>query len=258
MKINRMLKFPVAVSASLILLFASTAGARAQELADKEELYTGKEYHSAFANPKDDPSLPNVLIIGDSISIGYTVDVRKKLSGKADVFRIPTNGKYAAHGLEKLEQWLGQRQWDVIHFNWGLWDVCYRHPMSKAQGHRDKVNGTLTASPEEYRQTLEKIVERLIETKAKLIWCATTPVPEFEVGRNVGDEIKYNRIAESIMKKNHIAINDLHAHALQRLPEIQIKKGDVHFTKPGYAFLAEQVAREIASALDSLDDMSDE
>ncbi|MBB3207647.1 hypothetical protein FHS27_003472 [Rhodopirellula rubra] len=105
----------------------------------------------------------------------------------------------------------------------------------------------------ESQQNLEKIGARLRETDAKLIWCATTPDPEFEVGRNVGDEIKYNRTAESIMKKNDIAINDLPTYALQRLPVIQIEKGDVHFTKPGYAYLAEQVASEIESTLASLE-----
>ncbi|WP_345684360.1 SGNH/GDSL hydrolase family protein [Novipirellula caenicola] len=221
----------------------------ASDLASKEELYTGQEFSKAFANPEDDPDLPNVLLIGDSISIGYTIDVRKRLAGKADVFRIPSNGKYAAFGCENLDQWLGQRKWDVIHFNWGLWDICYRNPQSKTQGHRDKVNGTLTATPDQYRQNLQQAVARLKQTDATLIWCATTPVPELEAGRKVGDEIKYNLIAESIMKKNGIRINDLHTHALQKLPEIQKQPGDVHFTPAGYAFLAEKVALDIASAL---------
>ncbi|MBK1831933.1 SGNH/GDSL hydrolase family protein [Verrucomicrobiaceae bacterium R5-34] len=233
---------------ALCLLVPCTA-LRADKLADASELYTGKEYSKAFANPKDHPDRPNVLIIGDSISIGYTVPVRKKLHGKADVFRIPSNGKFAAHGAANLEKWLGTRHWDVIHFNWGLWDICYRNPKSKTQGHRDKINGTLTATPEQYRQSMEQIVARLKKTGATLIWCATTPVPEKEAGRKVGDEIKYNAIAAEIMKANDIAINDLHAHALKRLPEIQAKVGDVHFKGKGYQHLAEQVAKEIAAAL---------
>ncbi|WP_442506804.1 SGNH/GDSL hydrolase family protein [Novipirellula sp. SH528] len=233
----------------VVLSLAATIGASAQELASKDELYTDKEFSNAFAMPEDDPDLPNVLLIGDSISIGYTVDVRKRLSGKADVFRIPSNGKYAAFGSENLDTWLGKRNWDVIHFNWGLWDICYRNPKSKTQGHRDKVNGTLTASPDQYRESLQQIVALLKQTDATLIWCTTTPVPEFEAGRKVGDDIKYNLVAESIMKKNGIRINDLHAHALRGLPGIQKQKGDVHFTSQGYAYLAEKVALEIASAL---------
>lgn len=231
----------------LLLVASSTHGA--DDLASKDELYTGKEYSSAFAMPKDDPGLPNILLIGDSISIGYTIEVRKRLKEKADVFRIPTNGKYAAHRLKNLDKWLGKRKWDVIHFNWGLWDICYRNPASKTQGHRDKMHGQLTASPDQYRDSLQKIVSRLKKTNAKLIWCTTTPVPKFEEGRKVGDEIKYNLIAEKIMKAHGISTNDLHSHALTALPKIQKKKGDVHFTTEGYAHLAKKVAREILLAL---------
>lgn len=219
------------------------------ELADKSELYTGKEYSNAFAMPKDDPALPNVLLIGDSISIGYTVDVRKRLKGKADVFRIPTNGQTSGYGVENIDKWLGDRKWDVIHFNWGLWDICYRHPDSKQQGHRDKVNGKLSVTPKQYRENMEKIVARLKETGAELIWCATTPVPEGEAGRKVGDEIAYNRIAAEIMGKHGVATNDLHTHALKKLPGIAVKKGDVHFTAAGNAHLAEKVAESVSARL---------
>lgn len=233
--------------ALLLITTINTQGA--EGLASKDELYIGKEFTKAFANPKDNPSLPNVLLIGDSISIGYTVEVRKLLKGKADVFRIPTNGKYASYGLQNIDKWVSNRKWDIIHFNWGLWDICYRHPKSKNQGHRDKINGTLTATPDQYRKSMEGIITKLKKTNAKLIWCETTPVPEFEEGRFVGDAIKYNLIAEKIMVKNGILINKLHAHALLKLPKIQKKKGDVHFTSEGYAYLAEEVAKVISKLI---------
>jgi hypothetical protein len=238
-----------------VVLLALLAPLSAQ-LADKSELYTGKEYTNAFAMPMDDPALPNVLLIGDSISIGYTVDVRKRLRGKADVFRIPTNGQASDFGLQNIDKWLGDRKWDVIHFNWGLWDITYRHPDSKQQGQRDKVNGKLSVKPEDYRENLEKIVLRLKETEAELIWCATTPVPEGEAGRKVGDEIAYNRIAAEIMGKNGIAINDLHTHALLKLPGIALKKGDVHFTAEGSAHLAEKVSESVSARLKPVDKIS--
>ncbi|WP_145214428.1 SGNH/GDSL hydrolase family protein [Planctomycetes bacterium TBK1r] len=208
-----------------------------------------KRKRATSSTPQDNPELPNVLLIGDSISIGYTAEVQKQLAGKADVFRIPGNGKYSEYGLQNLNKWIGSRKWDVIHFNWGLWDLCYRNPKSKTQGNRDKENGTLTATPEQYRANMKKIVARLKETNATLIWCTTTPVPEFEAGRKLGDDIKYNQIAEEIMKANGILINDLHSHALLKLPEIQVRKGDVHYTEPGYAYLAEKVVDEISSAI---------
>ena len=217
-------------------------------LADQSELYTGEEFQKALTNPEE-TGLPKVLLIGDSISIGYTCDVRKLLKGKADVFRVRDNCRNSADGDKFLEEWLGDKEWDVIHFNWGLWDICYRHPESKEYGHRDKKRGTLTATPEEYRKNMESIVAKLKETGAKLIWCATTPVPEGEAGRIMGDEIKYNAIAEEIMKENNIAINDLHSHAMKQCPEIHTIPGDVHFNDKGCAFLAEKVAAEIAKKL---------
>lgn len=222
-------------------------------LASKEELYLDRK--QAYANPKrDNPELPNVLLIGDSISIGYTAYVRRQLKEKADVYRIPTNARNSAYGLEKLDKWLesGSRDWDVIHFNWGLWDLCYRHPKSKTQGNRDKVNGTLTESLDGYRANMEKIVARLKQTDATLIWCTTTPVPDGEAGRKMGDDLKYNEIAKVIMKANGVLINDLHSHALLKLPETMVRKGDVHFTEPGYIHLADKVSREISAAIDSL------
>ena len=242
-------RFDLEVTVKAGLLQNSNSVSTGEKLASKDELYTGKEYSTAFSMPKDNPGLPNALLIGDSISIGYTVDVRKVLAGKADVFRISTNGKHSSYGNENLSKWLGNRKWDVIHFNWGLWDVCYRNPKAKTQGHRDKVKGTLTTTPVQYGDNMEQIVARLKKTEAKLIWCATTPVPEFEAGRKVGDSLKYNAIVETIMNKNGIQINDLHAHALLKLPSISKQKGDVHFTPEGSAYLAEKVALEIAKAL---------
>ncbi|MEM0925811.1 MAG: SGNH/GDSL hydrolase family protein [Planctomycetota bacterium] len=206
----------------------------------------------AFANPSEDrPDIPNVLLIGDSISIGYTAYVRRELKGKADVYRIPTNARNSAYGLEQLDAWLTMNsiEWDVIHFNWGLWDLCYRHPDSKMQGNRDKVNGTLTETLSGYQSNLRKIVARLKQTGATLIWCHTTPVPEGEAGRKLGDDLKYNRIAEQIMEANEISINDLHQHALLKLPETMVRAGDVHFTEPGYIHLAKKVAEKISESL---------
>jgi hypothetical protein len=178
------------------------------------------------------------------------VEVRKALAGKANVHRIPGNGQTAAHGAKNLEKWLGKGKWDVIHFNWGLWDLCYRHPESKVQGHRDKKRGPITATPEVYRENLGKCVARLKKSGAMLIWCETTPVPEGEAGRVLGDGLKYNAIAREIMEESGIAIDALHGHALKKLPGIASKPGDVHFTKEGYAYLAEQVAKVIGDVLE--------
>ena len=231
----------------ILLSLSCCIFAETKKMESKEELYL--HLKNAFKNPQDDPKLPRVLIIGDSISIGYTVPVRKLLNGKANVHRIPTNGRYSAYGLKNIKKWIGDKKWDVIHFNWGLWDLCYRNPKSKTQGNRDKVNGKLTATLDEYRKSMQSIITELKKSGAKLIWCETTPIPEGEAGRKVGDSIKYNKVANDIMKANNIQINHLHSHALKKLPGIAKNPGDVHYTTEGSAYLAEKVAEEIQKAL---------
>src|SRR5690606_23630682 len=136
-----------------LTLFACTADALAQNSARRP--------NPALAPITDDPALPRVLLIGDSISIGYTLPLRKLLEGKANVHRIPTNGGPTTRGLEQIDSWLGNGQWDVIHFNWGLHDLKYASE-----------NGQLT-SPEkgrqqvpidEYERNLTRLVERLKQT----------------------------------------------------------------------------------------------
>lgn len=194
--------------------------------------------------------LPRVLIIGDSISIGYTEPVRKLLEGKGQVFRINGNGQHTGTGLKKLNQWLGDEKWDVIHFNWGLWDLCYRHPDSKFYGNRDKINGTITTTPLQYEENLRELVKQLKTTGAKLIWANTTPVPEGEAGRFEGDSVKYNAIAEKIMQENGVIINDLYSYILDKTDEYQVAFGDVHFTPEGYKYLAKKVATTILKELE--------
>src|SRR3954467_10868139 len=79
----------------------------------------------AFAKVQDDPNLPRVLLIGDSISMGYTLPVREMLKGKANVHRPPANCGPTERGLDQLDKWLGDGKWDVIHFNFGLHDLKY-------------------------------------------------------------------------------------------------------------------------------------
>ena len=73
----------------------------------------------------DDPQLPRILLIGDSISMGYTPLVREAFAGKANVHHPPENCEDTGRGLAHLDDWLGEKKWDVIHFNFGLHDLKY-------------------------------------------------------------------------------------------------------------------------------------
>ncbi len=205
--------------------------------------------HGAEALRRDE--LPQVLIIGDSISIGYTPHVRQTLLAEANVVHNKGNAGPTENGLKNIDEWIGTTKWDAIHFNWGLHDLCYRHPDSKTQGRRDKIKGTVSTSLDQYEKNLETLVQRLEKTGAVLIWANTTVVPEGEEGRFVGDDIKYNEVAARVMAKHGIAINDLHAVSNNFTPDIFAGKGNVHFKEDGYKKLAAQVAEKIRSSLAS-------
>ena len=193
--------------------------------------------------------LPNVLIIGDSISIGYTPFVKKALEGKANVIHNEGNAQHTGTGLLKLDEWLGNTEWDVIHFNWGLWDLCYRSDQSKVYGNRDKINGKVTFTPDEYGENLEKLVVRLKETKATLIFATISYVPEGEAGRFFGDDKRYNKVALRIMKKHNIQINKLNGISRRVHKNHKKAEGDVHFTPEGYELLAKKVTDKIIENL---------
>ncbi len=205
---------------------------------------------------KPDPLLPNVLILGDSISIAYTRDVRALMKDTANVYRpMSANQKNPANcgdttiGLANIDAWLAGKKWDVIHFNWGLWDLCYRNPASKAQGNRDKLNGKVSTPPDVYRRNLETLVGKLKATGARLVWASTTLVPDGEVGRCVGDDVKYNAIAAEVMKQHDIRIDDLFAASRKFESSMFVKPGDVHFTPEASRILATQVAQHLTELL---------
>jgi hypothetical protein len=80
---------------------------------------------------EDVPGLPRVLLIGDSISMSYTLPVRELLEGKANVQHPPENCENTALGLKQLDSWLGTKKWDVIHFNFGLHDLKHQDEQGK-------------------------------------------------------------------------------------------------------------------------------
>ena len=191
---------------------------------------------SPFAPIEEDASLPRVLVIGDSISIGYTLAVRAELKEVANVLRIPTNGGPTIRGVESIEKWLGDGKWDLIHFNWGLHDLKY-------------IDGVKQVPLDQYKVNLEKLVVRMKKTGATLIWCSTTPVPPGCLPpRKNEDVLAYNAAAAEIMAKHGVATDDLYTFANGRLTEIQ-REANVHFLPEGSKVLGKEVARVIKAAL---------
>ena len=208
-----------------------------------------KRVPPVFASVEDVAGLPRVLLIGDSISMGYTLQVRKSLKGKANVHRPPVNCGPTTKGLQNIEKWLGDKSWDVIHFNWGLHDLKYMGPNNENLADPNDEKNHQQVPPAEYEKNLRKLVDRLKQTNAKLIWRNTTPVPEGARGRVFGDSIKYNAIAAKIMNQQGIPIHDTFGLVQPKMSELMRPKGDVHFKKPGSQLLADDTVEVILDAL---------
>ena len=185
---------------------------------------------NAWDYVEDDPKLPRVLLIGDSISRGYTQACRKALAGKANVHRAPANCGPTTLGLKKIDVWLGAGKWDLIHFNFGIHDF----------------NNSSTADA--YSQRLERLVERMKQTKAKLVFASSTPSPaRADRKPDAATIAELNTAAAEIMKKHDVAIDDLYTAITPHLAETQLKDG--HFKNTGYDILGQHVAAFIEQSL---------
>ena len=192
---------------------------------------------------------PKVLVIGDSISIGYTPFVTQSLNNIAEVSHIEGNAEDSANGIKKLMGWIGNSSWNVIIFNFGLWDMCYRNSKPFSEDNRDKVNGAQAVPIGRYRSNLELITLALKATGAKLIYVDTTVVPGDEPGRFVEDVAKYNQAARQIMQQEGVNVVDLQEVSSSFGGKLYDAPADVHYTPEGYSQLAEPVAQAIRSAL---------
>ena len=228
---------------------------------------TPKPINPALVEVADVPGLPRVLLMGDSISMGYTLPVREKLKARANVHRPSENCGDTARGLTKLDQWLGKDHWDVIHYNFGLHDLKY---LDEKGQYVVPGKGKQVAPPEVYRQQLRELTRRLQATRAKLVFATTTPVPPGTVGRVAGDENIYNQVACEVMKELNVPVDHLGAYVAgqqKKLPprlaseqpkppqRAKLRPGEiqlpfnVHFTPEGYDQLAVLVVASIEKAL---------
>src|SRR5207248_6627895 len=107
--------------------------------------------------------LPKVVLIGDSIRLGYAPGVVERLAGKAVVVSSPENGGDSGNVLAHLDDWVIREQPDVVHLNCGLHDLK-----------RSKATGRHQVELDRYAENLRAIVARLRkETRAGLVFAST-------------------------------------------------------------------------------------
>jgi hypothetical protein len=210
----------------------------------------------------DDPSLPRVLVIGDSISMNYHDAAKAALEGVANYYRIEGNGGPTTRGVVATELWLGDFRekglhWDVIQFNFGLHDLRQSYdPQADAFGDHQ-------VGVDDYKANLERIIGMLRETGATLIWCTTTPVPQSSTarwpdpvgfaGRRKDEDLVYNAAAMEVIRQHpDILVTDLNTF-IRQSPAFEewLKQSDVHFwsgdeaQRAVGAYVAEQVKRAL-------------
>lgn len=197
----------------------------------------------------DEPKLPKVVLLGDSIRMGYAPIVQKLLDGKAEIISNKPNGGDSNNTLKNLDEWAIKHQPQVIHFNCGI------HDTKKTKGKEQ-----FQVSPEQYEANLRKIVERLRkETKAKLVFALTTPIIDeraVKTREKADYELldasiqKYNDIARKLMKELNVPINDLNALFPDAATRNKLMNADgTHFTGEGSNKLAAAVADVVGKLL---------
>lgn len=191
--------------------------------------------------------MKNVLLIGDSIRMGYDKSVKASLQGIANVVFPSENCRFASYLLRYLHEYkntlLPNADVDVLHWNAGLWD-CLR------------MFGEDPHTPiEVYAYYIDRLCVRIktLFPNAKVIFATSTSVQSEKMGgifKRYNEDIeKYNDVAVEIVKKYGFEVNDLYPLSTS-LPE-DAHSDSVHFyTEIGTKTLTNQVLSYICKALD--------
>ena len=225
MRLKCTLMWTAAVSTMLLLACSARPVAFAQETTSKmEEIEWTWEVRPAHADTK----LPNVLLLGDSITRAYFPEVQRQLDGVANVYLMASSTSVGdprlARQIEEFSSAEGVT-FSVVHFNNGMHGWAY--------------------SEKEYRDAFPGFLSeiRAIAPKAALIWATSTPVKkETEPGPTNARVDARNAIAESLVKPAGITINDQHALMVQHA---DLYLDGVHFNDQGTVIQGKQAAQLI-------------
>jgi lysophospholipase L1-like esterase len=192
--------------------------------------------------------MKRIVLIGDSIRMGYQETVRAQLEGWADVWGPEQNGGTSKNVLNHLDEWVITRQPEVLHINCGLHDL------------RKEFGQNTSAVPlDAYTDNVWTIMTRVkTETDAIVIWALTTPVNQEWHHKRKGfdrfeaDVAAYNTAAADIAGELDIVVNDLFTTVTSAGRHNLLLPDGVHFKPEGYALLGKGVADQIGSMTDAL------
>jgi hypothetical protein len=183
--------------------------------------------------PHPDAQLPNVLLLGDSISRNYFPQVTKDLGGVANVYLMSSSTSVGdprlTHQIAEFSA-MEKVRFRVVHFNNGMhgWDY------SEAQ----------------YQAAFPQFVvdvRSMLDKGGASIWANTTAVRVDATNGATNARIdERNAIAEKIVKAAGIPIDDQHSLMAGHR---DLYQDEVHFNPAGAKIEGDQAASAIRSAL---------
>lgn len=193
--------------------------------------------------------MQQLILIGDSIRMGYQADVIRELANLADVWAPTQNGGNSANILQHLDEWIISRSPDVVHINCGLHDL-----------RKDFDTGEPAISINQYESNLRALLKRILaETNCTVTWAMTTPVNEIWHHERKGfdrleaDVASYNAVACKVVDDLDIPINDLFRVITDAGRDNYLTPDGVHFTPEGSALLGKAVAEFVKPYLTAPD-----
>ena len=191
--------------------------------------------------------MKKILLIGDSIRMGYDKYVKMALDGVAEVFSPTENCRFTQYVLRFFHKWLEDsgfgEETDLVHWNVGLWDVI-------------QIMDDEPITPiEVYEAYLHRICKRikLLCPKAKVVFATSTPIVEAKVSplyfRHNTTIEEYNAAAVRALAGTGTVINDLYA-LTATCPEEYHSDAVHYYTDAGTEYIGRRVLSEICAALD--------
>jgi hypothetical protein len=217
------------VAIAALLACATLLGEAQKQTSIPEEI----EWTWEVRPPHPDPALPNVLLLGDSITRNYFPQVTKDLKGAANVYLMAVSTSVGDPRLPRqIEEFAAMENvtFRVIHFNNGMHGWDYSEAQYKA------------ALPD-----LLHSVEQIAPSHHAMVWATITPVQIQAFNGATNERInERNQIAQALFSSLGITIDDQHSLMMKHLDTYE---DTVHFGPPGAALMGDQAADTIRTAL---------
>ena len=88
-----------------------------------------------------------------------------------------TNCGPTTHRLERIDQGLGDRRWDVVHWTFGLHELKHMGPNRENVADPTAETSRLQVATEAYEANIKSLVERIKQAGTVVIWWEMSPVP---------------------------------------------------------------------------------